>query len=77
MGIAIGTQIGSHEILALFYYFGGKLFAVDVCTDRAFSFGKAPPAPIDSVVHQISSPRYYDITPARNTIPRCIARLPG
>ena len=63
MGIAIGTQIGSHEILALFYYFGGKLFAVDVRTDRAFSFGKPAPLPIDSVVQQIGSPRNYDITP--------------
>jgi Tol biopolymer transport system component len=58
-----GEPAWSKDGKQLIYWYNSRLFAVDVHTDSAFSFGKPSPFPIDGVVQQIGAPRNYDILP--------------
>ena len=69
-----GEPVWSPNGKELIYYFNSKLFSVDVRTDRAFSFGKASPLPIEGIVQQVGQSRNYDITPDGN---RFVVVLPG
>src|SRR5262249_6973248 len=57
-----GDPLWSPDGKELFYSWDSKLFAVEVRTQPAFSFGKPSPLQIDGIM-QRGLPRSYDITP--------------
>jgi Tol biopolymer transport system component len=47
----------------MFYWWGGRIFAIDVRTEPNFSFGKPSPLPVSSVLEEAPGLQNFDITP--------------
>jgi len=58
-----GEPVWSPDGKQLFYFWNGKLYAVDIQTEPRFSLGPLTPLPIAGALQPTGAPRNYDIHP--------------
>ena len=59
------TPLWSPDGKQIFYWWSSKIFAIDVRTEPAFSFGQPSPLPFPQVTQTDPGLRNFDITPDR------------